>query len=121
MAIKKFNLDDSENQESSETEKLKVFGDTGSDVKDMISQLNSALIEKCKEFNKDESGKWRYSVLKSAKNRWNIQMQYVQFRDFEEGNKKVINFYLGIVSYLLNHTEKVSIEITKDSIEIKTK
>ena len=120
--VKKFDLTGSkkENQEEKK-QKLKVFENSGSNLEEMISQLHTALIDKCKEFKKDEPEKWRYSVQKSAKLRWSIKMQYVQFNDFEDGKTKLMNFYLGMVSYLLDHTDKVIIEITKNQIEIKTK
>jgi hypothetical protein len=118
--VAKFNVDKKDDKVSKE-QKLKVFDDSGSNLEGMISQLNSELVKKCEEFNENESGQWRWEVGKSAKDRWNIKMQYIQFTGFIEGKQKRISFYLGMVSYLLKFGEKVSIEITKDTIEIKVK
>lgn len=119
MAKKKgFSLGQTQEKKTeNSTKDLNVLSSQENDIDALRIKLNSALIECVKQQKEKSPDKWKYYVQKIAKEH-SFKMNYVQFKPFEEGQGRHINFYIGMMLAILETSEDASIVFSKDDVQV---
>ena len=123
MKDKKFDLGNvrKSKEETNSSSKLNVLQKSSeSRLEKFRINFNNALIEYCKTLKADNPTAWKYQVTKIAEEELGMTLQYSQFKPFEKGLGRNINFYIAIFVTILEKSQdgKLTIVIDKDNITI---
>jgi hypothetical protein len=77
------------------------------------ASMHSALIEKLVALYKNE--KWKYTLIKNAREKYSCSLQYNQLNEFEAGKSRGEHIILIMLAEILTQQNGVKLDISSES------